>query len=102
MATAQDIQSVLEQKTVRLRQLEAPYLRALDYQKSLDWQTLRDSVLAEVQRIIAPIFGKDPNETTFACGKIKQVMLKVQEPLDVIVEYESLKREIETYYKTRG
>lgn len=102
MATPQDIQSALEKDQARMRAIEAAYLRAKDYEKSLDWQQLRDDVLAEIEMIISPYFGDNPTQAAFKCGQIKQAMLRVQKPLDVIAEYESLKRKLETYYKARS
>ena len=98
----QDAQAVLEAKNVRLRQLEAPYLRAQEYLKSLEWQSTRDRVLVKIQRVTAMYQGKDATEAAFMLGQIKQIMLEVQEPTDVIVEYEGLKKEIERYHAMRS
>lgn len=102
MAPPKTVQDKLEQMNVRMRQIEAQYLRAVEYQKSLDWQQLRDTTLGRIQQTIALYFGKDATEAVFICGKIKQILLQVQEPLDVIIEYEGLKRQLETYYAQRG
>ena len=102
MATPQNIQNVLEQKQVRLRQLEAPYLRAIEYFKTLDWQKQRDQTLMKIQEATAFYQGKDATEAVFILGKVKTFLLGIQEQGDVVVEYEGLKREIETYYQTRG
>lgn len=102
MATLQDIQAALEQKQTRLRQLEAAYLRTKEYFKTLDWQQQRDKTLLQIQEVAAYYQGKDATEAVFILGKVKQILLSIQEPGDVVVEYEGLKREIETYYKTRA
>lgn len=102
MPTPQDIQAALEAKQTRLRQLEAAYLRTKEYFKTLDWQQQRDQVLMKIQEVVAFYQGKDATEAVFILGKVKQILLSIQEQGDVIVEYEGLKREIETYYKTRA
>lgn len=102
MAMAHDVQAVLEAKNTRLRQLEAPYLRAKEFLKGLEWQNVRDRTLLKIQEASAQYHGKDATEAVFILGKIKQIMLEVQEIGDVIVEYDGLKREIETYYKMRN
>ncbi len=102
MAPPKTVQDKLEQMNMRMRQIEAAYLRAKEYEKSLDWQQLRDHTLERIQQTIALYFGKDATEAVFICGKIKQILLQVQEPLDVITEYEGLKDSIEMYYAQRG
>lgn len=102
MAPPRTAQDSLEQMNVRMRQIEAAYLRAKDYEKSLEWQQLRDQTLERIQSAIAFYFGKEPTEAVFICGKIKQILLQVQEPLDVITEYEGLKKALESYYAQRG
>ncbi len=102
MAPPNTVQDAIEKINLRMRQLEAGYLRAVEYQKSLEWQQLRDSVLSEIVVIISTYHGKDATEAVFKCGQIKQTMLKVQQPLDIVVEYEGYKRQLESYYAMRG
>ena len=102
MALANNVQAALEAKNIRLRKLEVPYLHAKDFLKSLEWQNVRDRVLLKIQEATATYQGKDATEAVFILGKIKMIMLEVQESTDVIVEYEGLKREIEMYHAARG
>ena len=102
MAPPNTVQDTIEKINLRMRQIEAAYLRAIEYQKSLEWQHLRDSVLQDVQVIWASYHGKDATEAVFKAGQTKQTMLRVQQPLDIIVEYEGYKRQLESYYATRG
>lgn len=99
---AQRVQATLEAKNVRLRQLEAPYLRAQDFLKSLEWQNVRDRVLLKMLEAMVKFQGKDSTEAVYILGKLRAYALEIQEPTDVIIEYEGLKREIESYYATRG
>jgi len=96
------VQAALEAKNVTLRQLEAPYLRAVEFMKSLEWQNVRDRVLIKIQQATASYQGKDATEAVYILGKLRAFLLEIQEPTDIIVEYEGLKREIEAYYATRG
>jgi hypothetical protein len=102
MALAHDIQAALEAKNVRLRQLEAAYIRAKDFLKSLEWQKTRDFALQSIQEVTATYQGKDATEAVFILGKIKIIMLDIQEPTDVIIEYEGLKRELDNYHAARN
>jgi hypothetical protein len=96
------VQAALEAKNVRLRQLEAPYLRAQEFLKSLEWQNTRDRVLLKIQEATATFQGKDATEAVYILGKLRAYLLEIQEPTDIIVEYEGLKREIENYHAMRG
>jgi len=99
---AERLQRTLEDKNVRLRQLEAPYLRAVEFMKSLEWQNVRDRVLLKIEQAIGLYQGKDAIEAVYILGKLRAYLLEVQEPTDIIVEYEGLKREIENYYAARS
>jgi len=100
MAQPQDIQAVIEAKNVRLRQLEAPYLRAQEFLKSLEWQSVRDRVLIKIAQALAPYQGKDATEAVYILGKLRAYMLEVQEPTDIIIEFEDLKKSLENYANT--
>ena len=102
MYTPEQVQHAVEAKTTRLRQLEAPYLRAKEFLKSLEWQTTRDKVLMKVEQAISRYQGKDANEATYIMGKLSAYILEIQEPTDIIIEYEGLKRELEMYHAQRG
>ena len=96
------IQASLEQKNMRLRQLEAPYINAQKFLQSPEWQAKRDRALIKIQEAMGPYQGKDATEAVYILGKLRAYMLEIQEPTDVIIEYEGLKREIENYYAARG
>jgi len=98
----EQIQQAVEAKQTRLRQLEAPYLRAKDFLKSLEWQDTRDKVLVKIQEATAMYQGKDATEAVYILGKLRAYMLEIQEPTDVIAEYEGLKRELDMYHAQRG
>jgi len=100
--TPEQIQQAVEAKQLRLRQLEAPYLRAKDFLKSLEWQNTRDRVLLKIQEATAMYQGKDRTEAVYILGKLRAYMLEIQEPTDCIIEYEGLKRELENYHAQRG
>lgn len=101
MADPGTAQEALEKLQVRRRQLEAAYLRTQEYLKSLEWQNLRDRVLVKIEKEMATYHGKDATEAVFICGKIKQIMLEVQEPTDIIAEYEGIEKTL-AYYAARA
>lgn len=96
------IQASLEQKNMRLRQLEAPYINAQKFLQSEDWQKLRDKTLLKIVEVTSRVDDSKPKRSHFAIARVKQLLLEIQEPTDVIIEYEGLKREIENYYAARG
>lgn len=93
-----DTQQILNDKRMRLRKIEAQYLRTKEYLKSSDWNEKRDSVLARLSYILGSYkIGMDGVAAGFVIGQARQAILEIQEVTDIIVQYESLKDELNRY-----
>lgn len=104
---AQRVQSTLEAKQTRLRQIEAQYIRTKQYLSSPEWGAKRDEILLRIARALASYdptlkAGQDATTAVFVLGQAKQIMLELQEISDVIVEFESLQAEIRRYQERAG
>lgn len=98
-----DAESVIIQKRQHLRSIESRYLQTREYLKSSDWAEKRDKVLARLSYILGSYkVGMDAVAAGVVIGQAKQAMLEVQEQTDIIVMYESLKKEIERYDERAG
>lgn len=96
------IQQELEKRHLRLRQLEAEYLRIKEYLKSQEWQQKRDQVLMRLSDALASYRqGQDATAAVYAVAQAKQILLEVQEVSDVVVEYEDIQQKLKSYYATR-
>lgn len=90
------VEQEVARKRHRLKEIEAEYIRIRDYLKSPEWQAERDKKLTQVGQIVGHYLAKG-GDAAFAIGRIAQVMIDVQQVSDVIVEFESLKSELERY-----
>lgn len=96
------VQKTLEEKRLRLRQLEAEYLRTREYLKSSEWQQKRDQVLLRLETSLARYQqGQDATAAVYVVAQAKQIISEVQQPTDVIIEYEDIERNLKSYYATR-
>lgn len=86
----QTIQTLAD-KRKRIAELESEYVRTQELLKSPEWGAKRDKVLERVAAI-AGLYVIKNHKASFAMGQIKEALLAIQEPLDVIVEYEGLKK----------
>lgn len=97
MAQADEIQETLEQKRLRLRQLEVEYIKAKEFLKGPEWFNLQVTALIEIQDIVAAYQGKDATEAAFKMGRIKQILFAVQKQTDIIQLYHTYEAEIKRY-----
>ena len=96
------IQQELEKRHLRLRQIEAEYLRLKTYLGSLEWQEKRDKIFMRLTECLAQYRqGQDATAAVYTVAQAKQILLEVQEVTDVIVEYEDIQQKLKSYYATR-
>lgn len=82
---------VLDEKRKRIAELEGAYIKTVAYLRSEEWQQKRDKTLERIT-IIVGVFQARKEKSSFAMGQIKEALLAIQEPLDIVVEYEGLKK----------
>lgn len=97
------IQQTLENKRLRLRQIEAEYLRTKEYLTSPEWQAKRDDVLMRLVQIFGLYRpGMQPLDLGIIFGQSRQIIWEVQAVTDIIVEHDSLETELKHYYERAG
>jgi len=87
-------QSTFEQevakKRTRLAQLEAPMLRALEYQKSDEYKAESLQVLQKIARVVSSgTMNRD--QALMTIGRIQQMLDDWKAPEAIIAEYDSIR-----------
>lgn len=90
-------ESLAIDKRDRMDQLEAPYLRAMEYIKSDKFSEDQMKALGKIRKLVKAGLEKD-GEALFILGRVEQILVDAYEFEHVILEYEGLKKSLAEIY----